>query len=248
MISGIETIVTKVIEESESFVKEKILDCKEQPLIDEIPNSDGELKIEKPDIAYIERTTRITLIEQNNIVAKESNESNHEGTSAAETKHNKDLTDEEKAIIKEEIEWSGEIIENLQNSEQYEILRKAGLKEAEINGRKCLIKENIDLNCKDADGISNCDRIVRGLAPLDSGTGKPIELHHLGQKADSPLVELTVEEHRTGVSENWTKNQSIWHDNAKETEIHGEGNNWDKERQEYWKTRSQQIEGGIADV
>lgn len=248
MISGIETIATKDIEESENFVKEKILDCKEQTPIDEIPNSGGELKIEKPDIAYIERTTRITLIEQNNIVTKEINQSNNEGTSATETKQNEGLTDEEKAKIKEETEWSDEIIENIQNMKQYEILRNAGLKEVEINGRKCLIKENIDLDYKDADGISNRDRIVRGLAPLDSGTGKPIELHHLGQKADSPLVELTVEEHRTGVSEGGTKNQSIWHDNAKETEVHGEGNNWDKERQEYWKTRAQQIEGGIANV
>lgn len=248
MINGIETIATKVIEESENFVKEKNLDCKEHPPIDEIPNSDGELKIEKPDIAYIERTTRTTLIEQNNIVAKESNQRNNEGTSATETKQNEGLTDEEKAKIKEETEWSDEIVENIQNMKQYEILRNAGLKEVEINGRKCLIKENIDLDYKDADGISNRDRIVRGLAPLDSGTGKPIELHHLGQKADSPLVELTVEEHRTGVSEDGTKNQSIWHDNAKETEVHGESNNWDKERQEYWKTRSQQIKGGIANV
>lgn len=241
MISGIETIVTKVIEESENFVKEKILDCQEQLPIDEIPNSDGEFKIEKPDIAYIERTTRITMIEQNNIVVKENNQSNDEGTSARETKQNEGLTDEEKAKIKEETNWSDEIIENIRNMKQYEILRNAGLKEVEINGRKCLIKENIDLDYKDADGISNRDRIVRGLAPLDSGTGKPIELHHLGQKADSPLVELTVEEHRTGVSEEGTKNQSIWHDNAKETEVHGEGNNWGKERLEHWKTRSQQI-------
>lgn len=244
MISGIETIATKIIEKSENFVKEKILDCKEQPPIDEIPNSDGELKIEKPDIAYIERTTRIAMIEQNNIVVKESNQSNNEGTSATETKQNEGLTDEEKAKIKEETGWSDEIIENIQNMKQYEILKNAGLKEVEINGRKCLIKENIDLDYKDADGISNRDRISRGLAPLDSKTGKPIELHHLGQKADSPLVELTEEEHRTGISEDGTKSQSIWHDNTKETEVHGEGNNWNEERKAYWKARSSQFEGG----
>jgi hypothetical protein len=47
-------------------------------------------------------------------------------------------------------------------------------------------------------------------------------LHHLGQKADSPLVELTAEEHRTGEYENGKKNQSLWHDNTLETEVHGE--------------------------
>ena len=67
---------------------------------------------------------------------------------------------------------------------QYEIMRNAGLDEVEINGRKCLIKENIDLDYTDEDGVSNRDWIARGLAPLDRRTGKPIELHHLGQKAD----------------------------------------------------------------
>lgn len=38
---------------------------------------------------------------------------------------------------------------------QYEIMKNAGLDEVEINGRKCLIKENIDLDYTDEDGVSN---------------------------------------------------------------------------------------------
>ena len=142
--------------------------------------------------------------------------------------------------IKEETGWSDEIIDNIKNMKQYEVLKNAGLVEVEINGRKCLIKENIDLDYTDEDGVSNRDRMARGLAPLDSKTGKPIELHHLGQKADSPLVELTEEEHRTGEYEDGKKNQSLWHDNTIETEVHGEGNNWDQERKEHWKARAEQ--------
>lgn len=152
----------------------------------------------------------------------------------------KKLTEEEKAKIKEETGWSDEIIENIKNMDQYKILKNAGLKEVEINGKKCLIKENIDLDYTDEDGISNRDRMSRGLAPLDSKTGKPIELHHLGQKADSPLVELTEEEHRTGEYENGKKNQSLWHDNTVETEVHGEGNSWDQERKAHWKARAEE--------
>lgn len=96
------------------------------------------------------------------------------------------------------------------------------------------------LDYTDEDGVSNRDRMARGLAPLDSKTGKPIELHHLGQKADSPLVELTEEEHRTGEYEDGKKNQSLWHDNTVETEVHGEGNNWDQERKAHWKARAAQ--------
>ena len=65
----------------------------------------------------------------------------------------------------------------------------------------------------------------------------------MGQKADSPLVELTEEEHRTGNYKDGKKNQSLWHDNSKETEVHGEGNHWDKERKEHWQSRSNETEG-----
>ena len=153
------------------------------------------------------------------------------------------LTDVEKEKIKEETGWSDEIIDNIKNLKQYEILKNAELIEVEIDGKKCLIKENIDLDYTDEDGISNRDRISRGLAPIDSKTEKPLELHHLGQKADSPLVELTEEEHRTGEYEEGKKNQSLWHDNTKETEVHGEGNNWDQKRKVHWKERAEMMRG-----
>jgi len=205
--------------------------------------NDGKPTIEKPDIFFIERTSRLALIEQNSVSVVEKSANATEGKAAAESNENNGLTDEEKAKIKEETGWSDEIIDCIQNMKQYEVLKNAGLKEVEINGRKCLIKENIDLEYTDADGVSNRERIARGLAPLDSETGKPLELHHLGQKKDSPLVELTEEEHRTGDFEDGKKNQSLWHDANVETEVHGEGSTWKSEREEHWKARSQQTGG-----
>lgn len=199
--------------------------------------------IEKPDIAFIESNSRMVLIEQNVVTELENDSNNSESTSDIEATTEEALSSEEKEMIKEETGWSDEIIENIQNMKQYEVLKNAGLKEVEVNGRKCLIKENIDLDHTDADGISNRDRIARGLAPLDSKTGKPLELHHLGQKADSPLVELTEEEHRTGEYEDGRKNQSLWHDNRLETDVHGEGNTWSQERKAHWKSRSEQSIG-----
>jgi len=208
------------------------------------PEHEGVPVIEKPDIAYIESTTLLSLIEQNNAISLENGISDKEDSSDIESSEKGGLTDEEKAKIKDETGWSDEIIDCIQNMKQYEILKNAGLKEVEINGRKCLIKENIDLDYTDEDGISNRDRIARGLSPLDSNTGKPLELHHLGQKKDSPLVELTEEEHRTGDLGNGKKNHSLWHRSGAESEVHGEGSTWDVERKAYWKTRSQQISGG----
>ena len=151
------------------------------------------------------------------------------------------LTDEEKTKVKRETGWPDKIIDCIENMKQYEVLKNADLLEVEINGRPCLIKSDINLDYTDDDGISNRDRIKRGLAPIDEKTGKPLELHHLGQKADSPLVELTIEEHRTGEYEAGKKNQTLWHDNTKVTEVHGEGNTWDEERKSHWKIRSDTI-------
>lgn len=238
---GIESLMNKTIEKPDLAMNmDELQDLKELPK--DIESGEKQV-IEPPDISFIERTSRSALIEQCSLKASETGGVDETCTSEVSETKSEGLTEEEKAKIKEETGWSDEIIDNIQNMKQYEILKNAGLVEVEINGRKCLIKENIDLDYTDEDGVSNRDRIARGLAPLDSKIGKPIELHHLGQKADSPLVELTEEEHRTGEYEDGKKNQSLWHDNTKETEVHGEGNSWDQERKTHWKARSEESKG-----
>ncbi len=173
---------------------------------------------------------------ENKNETEEGNKGKEDNSEASgETKEG--LTDEEKAKIKEETGWSDEIIDAIGSWEEYEIYKKARLKEVEINGRKVLIRSDIDWNQKDEKGRTNAERIKQGLAPLDKN-GNAIELHHIGQHADSPLAELTFEEHRGG------GNDTILHDKTKETETHGEGNTWDKERQEHWKGRAQLNEEG----
>lgn len=145
------------------------------------------------------------------------------------------LIQEEKDIIKEETGWSDEIIDAIRSMDEYRIYKEAGLVEGEVNGKKCLMRTDIDWEQKDQFGVTNRERVAEGYAPLDK-TGKPIQLHHIGQHADSPLAELTFKEHRTG------GNDTILHDKTKETEVHGEGNNWDNERKDYWRNR--QLDGG----
>lgn len=235
-------MMTEIAETAKKAMETVEAEVKEASEVTELPeNIEGSKpEIDSPDIPFIERTSRAALMEQCSVKTSETETSEGTDDSEGTETKNEGLTEEEKAKIKEETGWSDEIIDNIKNMKQYEVLKKAGLKEVEINGRKCLIKENIDLDYTDEDGVSNRDRMARGLAPLDSKTGKPIELHHLGQKADSPLVELTEEEHRTGEYEDGKKNQSLWHDNTVETEVHGEGNNWDQERKAHWKERAAQ--------
>ena len=159
-----------------------------------------------------------------------SNDMEISGEDAEGIERQKELNEEEKARIKEETGWSDEIVDAISSMEEYEVYKKAGLVEAEIDGRPCLINPNIDMDQTDAFGRTNKERMEAGLAPLDKD-GNPIELHHIGQHADSPLAELTQEQHRG------KENYGILHDTKKESEIDRPA--FDGERQEHWKARAE---------
>lgn len=150
------------------------------------------------------------------------------------SKENCQLSDDEKKRIKEETGWSDEIINAIGSIEEYEIYKNAGLVEAEIGGKPALIRSDIDWGQIDEKGRTNAERAKQGLAPLDKN-GDSIQLHHIGQHADSPLAELTFDEHRCG------GNDTILHDKSIETETHGEGNTWNSERENYWKNREESL-------
>jgi hypothetical protein len=140
------------------------------------------------------------------------------------------LTDDEKTKVKDaHPDWPDSIIEAISSWKEYEIYDKAGLVYAEINGKPCLIRSDIDLNQKDEYGRTNKERMENGLSPLNKN-GETIELHHIGQKADSPLAELTQDEHRG------KGNDGILHDKNKETEIDRE--EFSKERNAHWRERA----------
>ncbi|GHU30215.1 hypothetical protein FACS1894172_03000 [Spirochaetia bacterium] len=140
------------------------------------------------------------------------------------------LTEDEKAKVREaHPDWPPEIIDAIGSWKEYEIYDKAGLDYAEINGKPCLIRPDIDMNQKDEYGRTNKERMEQGLAPLDKN-GNSIELHHIGQKPDSPLAELTQKEHRG------RGNDTILHDKTKPTEI--DRGEFQKEKENHWETRA----------
>lgn len=139
------------------------------------------------------------------------------------------LTNEEKNQIKKETNWSDEIINSIGSMNEYEIYKGASLQEAEIKEKKCLIRNDIDWEQKDAMGRTNTERAEQGLSPINKD-GKVIELHHIGQNSNSPLAELTPEEHRG------KGNDLILHDKRKESEI--DRQSFAIERSNYWAERS----------
>jgi len=144
------------------------------------------------------------------------------------------LNVKERTIIKEETSWSDEIIDAIGCWEEYDVYKNAALEESKIGEKKCLIRDDIDWERKDAMGRTNKERTEQGLSPI-SNEGKVIELHHIGQHADSPLAELTPEEHRG------KGNDTILHDKNKISEIDRQV--FARQRNEHWVARANESEG-----
>ena len=96
-----------------------------------------------------------------------------------------------------------------------------------INSRTALVRR-IDFDYVDKNGMTNFQRMQIGKPALDP-TGKPYELHHLGQKVDSPLAILTHEEH-VG-----KENNKIWHVLTSGFENPSSQKEWAAIRKEFWK-------------
>ena len=128
------------------------------------------------------------------------------------------------AKIQRETKYPLDVIKEFHNMEEYQVFRDANLKSAMVGNKSALIKSDIDLTRIDSKGRTNLQRMKAGLAPQDSN-GNSYELHHVGQKKDGTLAILSRSEH---------DNPAI-HGFLKRTEAHVEGNNWDAERQAFWK-------------
>lgn len=132
-----------------------------------------------------------------------------------------------------EKDFSDAVLDCIGSEAEANIYANAELEGAVINGKFALIRTDIDHDQKDVFGKTNLERMKEGKSPLDN-EGRPIELHHIGQKNDSPLAELTVSEHRG------KGNDNILHNKLKESEINRE--DFNIERKEYWKSRADQID------
>lgn len=138
--------------------------------------------------------------------------------------------------IKEETGWSDDIVNSIRNDGEYGVYKNADLKEGMVNGRPSLQRE-IDPSFKDDFGRTNMERMQNGLSPYDAKSGEKLELHHMGQRADSPFAELRENlDHGDG-------NHRILHDMKTESWRREPGNvsDYATQRSDYWKTRATQL-------
>lgn len=144
------------------------------------------------------------------------------------------LKELDKALVKEISPYSNEINEFIKNPNELKVYENANLEESIVNDRLVLKTNEINPNLIDSFGRTNIERMEKGLSPIDEN-GNSYNLHHIGQKMNSPLAELTQDEHNIY--------DKILHDKTIKTEIHNDTNelNWSKERKEHWQTRAKEI-------
>jgi len=139
----------------------------------------------------------------------------------------------EKNRINKQSKYCSDVNQYITTTKELEVYQNEKLEEAKVNDRIVLQDNHIDLNRKDTKDRTNLERMQKGLAPLDEDR-RPYNLHHIGQKSDSPLAELKDGVHK--------ENDAILHDKTIPTEVHGGDINWDRERANHWKKRAKKIE------
>ncbi len=137
------------------------------------------------------------------------------------------LSMDQVAIIQRESKLPLSLISEFDTFEQYEIIRGQGLYGEVVNGKTAIIRD-IDLEYM-KDGMTNLERMKKGMAALDPSTGLPYELHHMGQTQDATLAILTQAEHRGA------GNHAIWHDLISDSQV-SHAAEWAAQREAFWKS------------
>ena len=149
------------------------------------------------------------------------------------------LTMNQVAIIQKESQYPVEVIARFNSMEQYEICKSTGLTAKMVNGKTALVRQ-IDLNYVDElTGKTNLQLMQEGYAPYDP-TGQKYQLHHIGQRNDSPLAILTQAEHMGN------GNDTIWHILTEGFDNPSKQPGWTKIKQDFWKNYAKQaVSGGV---
>jgi hypothetical protein len=133
----------------------------------------------------------------------------------------------QRRLLNEFSPYSDQITPYIRTTQELSVYTQNGLRESSIFDRPCLQSE-INLEATDAMGRTNVERMAAGRAPIDEN-GDPVNLHHIGQREESPLAELPDRVHK--------QYDAVLHDKTIPTEVHGLGNNWNEERSQYWRER-----------
>lgn len=137
------------------------------------------------------------------------------------------LSMNEAAKIQQEDKLPLSLIKNFHSTAEYDVYKSENLAFIDTLGKNGGYVQQIDWEFIGdiSDGRTNAQRVLDGLSPLDP-TGMPYDLHHIGQKADSPLAILTNSTHHG--------NYSTLHANTGANTSEIDRIAFEKEKDEFW--------------
>lgn len=145
------------------------------------------------------------------------------------------LSTQEAAAIQMKTGYPTEVISQFHSMDEFAVFEEAGLKAQMINGQTALVRDDINLALMDESGLSNLERMQKGLAPIykdEAGNIFKFELHHIGQESDATLAILTQVEH----------DSKGLHGFKMVSEIDRPA--FDNIRRKFWKTMAKYLSGG----
>lgn len=141
-----------------------------------------------------------------------------------------------------ETKYPLEIVKMFRSGEEGSIyFERAELVAKTVGGKLALVKD-IDLEYKSelaGEMVTNLERMKQGYAAIDPLTEKAYQLHHIGQKVDSPLAILTEAEHTGGENNGILHDLSIGDGKGVHSLL---GSKWNRQRQEFWKNLASMYE------
>lgn len=147
------------------------------------------------------------------------------------------LSMNEAATIQMKEKWPLDVIKYIHSIDEYNIYKNSSLYVKKIAGRTVLTQDiDWDFIGDIADGRTNAQRVLDGLAPLDP-LGLSYEIHHIGQMNDSPFAILTSAEHK--------KFYSVLHTNTGKMSSDINRADFQKIKKQIWNTLYQMsLQGG----
>lgn len=124
----------------------------------------------------------------------------------------------------------------IMNTEREQILQLGAKQKDLVEGKEVYWdNKTFDPYRKDWLGRTNIQRMQKGLAPIGHD-GKSVNIHHIDQTDDGPVVEISATEH--------SKHTKILHDNTGQKPSQINRSEFNKWRYRYWKWRSQYWDTG----
>lgn len=146
------------------------------------------------------------------------------------------LSMDEVATIQQESKYPLDVIKSIKSMDEYNVYKSAGL-EAKMVGNKTALVQKIDLSLVNEKGMTNLQRMEKGLAPIDAD-GRMYELHHINQENGGTLAVLTQDQHRGKGT--FSLLHKVWNDS---TVDHGSG--WAKTKSDFWKNLAELAKNGV---